>query len=72
MTASGTSCPWTATSNTPNWITITGGASGTGNGTATYNVAANTGAARTGTLTIAGVTFTASQASGASSGCSTT
>ncbi len=46
----GTSCSWTATSNAA-WITITGGAGGTGNGAVTYNVAANTGAApRTGTL----------------------
>ena len=56
-------CPWTAVSNDA-WLTITGGASGTGNGTVTYNVAANTGPGRTGTLTIAGQTFTVTQASG--------
>ncbi len=33
--------PWTAISNAA-WLTITAGASGTGNGTVTYNVAANT------------------------------
>jgi len=53
-------CSWTATSNAA-WITITGGSSGTGNGTVTYNVAANTGAVRTGTITIAGQTFTVIQ-----------
>jgi uncharacterized delta-60 repeat protein len=56
-------CAWTATSNV-NWISITGGASGSGNGTVTYNVQANTGPARTGTLTIAGQTYTVTQANG--------
>jgi hypothetical protein len=55
-----TGCGWTATSNA-NFIGITSGASGTGNGTVSYNVAANTGAARSGTLTIAGKTFTVNQ-----------
>jgi hypothetical protein len=58
------SCAWTAVSNNA-WITVTGGASGTGNGTVTYNVAANlSGASRVGTITIAGQTFTVNQ-----SGC---
>jgi len=55
-----TGCGWTATSNA-NFIGITSGASGTGNGTVSYNVAVNTGAARSGTLTIAGKTFTVNQ-----------
>jgi Putative binding domain, N-terminal/Viral BACON domain len=55
-------CTWTAASQSQ-WISITSGASGTGAGTVNYTVAANTGAARTGTLTIAGVTFTINQAS---------
>ena len=59
----GASCAWTATSNAT-WITIASGASGTGNGTVTFSVAANSGVARTGTLTIAGGTFTVTQASG--------
>jgi hypothetical protein len=55
-------CSWTAVSNAA-FITITAGASGTGNGTVTYSVAANTATtARTGTLTIAGQTFTVTQA----------
>lgn len=53
-------CNWTAVSNAA-WITITGGAAGTGNGTVSYSVAANAGAARTGTMTIAGQTFTVNQ-----------
>lgn len=56
-------CPWAATSNAP-WLTITSGATGSGNGTVRFNVSANTGAARTGTLTIGGRTFTVSQAAG--------
>jgi len=59
VTASGASCTWTATSNAPSWITITGGASGTGNGTVTYSVAANTStSSRTGTITVQGQTPT--------------
>ena len=53
-------CTWTATSNA-SWITVTGGASGTGSGSVTYTAAANDGAARTGTLTIAGSTLTVTQ-----------
>ena len=54
------SCGWTATSNA-SWIKITSGASGTGNGTVGFNVAANSGAQRSGTITIAGKTFTITQ-----------
>jgi Zn-dependent metalloprotease len=58
----GTGCSWTAVSNA-SFITITGGASGTGNGTVTYSVASNAGTtSRTGTMTIAGKTFTVTQA----------
>jgi hypothetical protein len=58
----GTICPWTAVSNNA-WITVTDGASGTGNGTVTYSITANTtGAIRTGTITIGGQTFTVTQA----------
>jgi len=56
-------CSWTATSNAT-WITITGGSPKTGNGTATYSVAANSGPARSGTITIAGLTFTVNQDNG--------
>jgi all-beta uncharacterized protein/BACON domain-containing protein len=54
-------CAWTAVSNVT-WITLTSGSSGTGNGNVTFTVAANnTGADRTGTLSIAGLTFTVNQ-----------
>jgi hypothetical protein len=56
-------CTWTATSNAA-WLTITSGSSGNGNGNISFNIAANTGPARTGTLTIGGQTFTVSQANG--------
>jgi Putative binding domain, N-terminal len=56
----GSSCAWTAISNT-SWITVTGGASGSGNGSVSYSVATNSGVARSGTLTIAGQTFTINQ-----------
>ena len=51
---------WTASSNNP-WITVTSGSSGSGAGTVGYSVASNSGSARTGTITIAGQTFTVSQ-----------
>ncbi|MEK7409400.1 MAG: S8 family serine peptidase [Acidobacteriota bacterium] len=58
-TASG--CAWSAVSNA-SWITVTSGASGTGSGTVGYSVAANPATtSRTGTLTIAGQTFTVTQ-----------
>lgn len=58
----GAGCAWTAQSNAA-WITITTATSGTGNGAVSYTVAANTStASRTGTMTIAGKTFTVTQA----------
>ena len=59
----GAGCPWTATSAVQ-WITFSGATTGSGNGTVTFNVAANTGPARTGTLTIAGTVFAVTQANG--------
>jgi hypothetical protein len=56
-------CSRTAVSNA-NWITVTSGGSGSASGTVTLSVQANTGSARTGTATIAGQTFTVTQASG--------
>lgn len=56
-------CPWTATSNAP-WLTLTAGTAGNGSGTVNYTANANTGPARTGTLSIAGQSFTVTQDSG--------
>jgi hypothetical protein len=52
-------CAWTAVSNV-GWITILSGGSGSGNGTVTYSVA-STSSRRSGTMTIAGQTFTVRQ-----------
>ena len=54
------SCSWTASSNAP-WVSIVSGASGTGNGTVSFAVQANTGPARNGILTIGGQRFTVTQ-----------
>jgi len=63
ITASDPSCAWTAVSNA-GWLTITSAASGNGNGSIAFNAAPKSdgdGASRTGTLTVAGQTFTATQ-----------
>ena len=54
-------CTWTAASN-DSWITITSGASGRGNGSVAFSVASNLSNARSGSLTIAGQTFSVQQA----------
>ena len=52
VTLNGAGCGWTAITTDP-WISITSG-SGFGNGTVQYSVAANTGAARTGSISVSG------------------
>jgi hypothetical protein len=55
-------CEWSAIT-TDSFITITSGASGTGKGTVTYTVPANaTSNVLTGSITVAGQTFTVTQA----------
>jgi uncharacterized repeat protein (TIGR03803 family) len=64
-------CAWTATTNN-SFITITSGSSGSGNGTVHYTVAANASTnAQVGTMTIAGETFTVTQAGAAAPGSCT-
>jgi Viral BACON domain len=53
-------CSWIAVSN-DGFIVLTTPSSGTGSGAITFSLAPNIGAARTGTLTIAGQTVTVSQ-----------
>ena len=54
-------CAWSAASSA-NWVKVVSGASGTGTGVVSYEVAANTtGQARTASLSVAGQTFTISQ-----------
>ncbi|MDO8793301.1 MAG: BACON domain-containing carbohydrate-binding protein, partial [Vicinamibacterales bacterium] len=60
-------CTWTATESS-SFISITGGSSGSGSGTVNFTVSANTGAARSGTLTVAGQAVTVSQSAGTTTG----
>ncbi len=60
--AAGAGCSWSASSSA-SWVTFTGTTSGTSNGTVSYQVAANTGAARSGTITVAGLPFTVEESS---------
>jgi uncharacterized repeat protein (TIGR03803 family) len=64
----GSGCTWTATNNN-SFITITSGKTGSGNGTVHYTVAANASTnSLVGTMTIAGETFTVTQAGAAGAG----
>ena len=57
-----TGCPWAVASNA-SWIAIAGASTGNGNGTVTYQAAPNPGAARSGSLTVAGLlSFTVEEA----------
>jgi hypothetical protein len=59
-------CAWTAWSSDTSWLTIASGSSGSGSGTANYAVTANpNGTPRVATLTIAGQSFTVTQAGAA-------
>ena len=61
----GSGCAWNASSDSA-WLTITSGSSGSGAGSVGYSVAANsTTSQRVGRLTIAGATFTFTQAGAA-------
>ena len=61
VTASGTSCAWTAHTSAA-WIRITGGTPGAGSGTVTYTIVANASRrTRSGNITIAGKTFKVTQ-----------
>ena len=57
----GITCAWTAVSQVA-WISITAGASGSGDGTVSYSVQPNPGGVpRSGTVTVAGQTFSVNQ-----------
>jgi len=53
----GATCSWTV-GPLPTWVTLTSPASGTGNGTVTFEVSPNTGADLSNTFSIGGATFT--------------
>lgn len=62
-------CDWTTTSDA-SWITLTSSDGGTGSDTVTFEVRENfTSSARSGTLTIAGLTFTVVQDGGLGEDC---
>ena len=59
----GDGCSWAASTSVP-WISITAGTTGSGNGSVSYTVAGTSGPARSGTMQIAGQTFTVNQGAG--------
>jgi Putative binding domain, N-terminal/Viral BACON domain len=63
--ASSAQCGWTASSQV-DWVAIASGASGTGSGTVSISVAPTVGLPRTGTVTVAGLSFTVNQSEGCS------
>lgn len=56
-------CAWNAT-GTPGWVTLTNSATGSGNGTLTYQVAVNAAGDRSSAILLAGVSFTVEQEAG--------
>jgi RHS repeat-associated protein len=58
--ATGAGCHWDA-ANANGWITITGGATGVGNGTVSFAAQANNGGSRTGAISVRGQVFTITQ-----------
>jgi uncharacterized protein (TIGR03437 family) len=61
VTSTTSDCQWTAVANAA-WILVSGGSTGSGNGTVTFTVGVNTGAARSGTIAAAGQTIYINQA----------
>jgi hypothetical protein len=58
-------CGWSANASVP-WLMVVSGTTGSGDGRVQFTVAASTGPARSGTLTVADQAFTVTQASGCS------
>jgi uncharacterized protein (TIGR03437 family) len=61
VTSTTPDCQWTPVASVP-WILVSGGSTGSGNGTVTFTVGVNSGGARTGTITVAGQTVDINQA----------
>ena len=59
----GSGCAWNSASSA-SWLTITTGSGTSGSGALNYSVSANSGPARSATITVGGVAFTVNQASG--------
>ncbi|HXN73218.1 MAG TPA: FG-GAP-like repeat-containing protein [Candidatus Acidoferrales bacterium] len=68
VTTNAPTCPWTATSDST-WLAIVDNGTGTGSGTVDVSVAPNTGAARTGHITMAGQAVEIDQSAGDSTIC---
>ncbi len=65
VTASAGTCARTAVSSDPSWLTISFGASGTGNGSIGYRIDSNpTPSGRTGSITVGNARFNVTQAAG--------
>ena len=63
VTATASTCARTATSNNPDFLTVSFGSPGTGNGTVGFTVAPNTTfVQRTGSITVAGLNYSVTQA----------
>jgi hypothetical protein len=60
VVAIGLDCAWSAAPEVE-WISVTGGASGTGNGVVAYSVEPSAGQSRSGTVSVAGQTFTVNE-----------
>jgi hypothetical protein len=56
-------CAWNVTGN-PGWVALTSSATGSGNGTLTYQVAANAAGDRSSSITVGGATFSVEQEAG--------
>ncbi|MGA3099117.1 MAG: SBBP repeat-containing protein, partial [Bryobacteraceae bacterium] len=71
VTQAGVACTYALGAlSSASWLTVTSGSSGSGSGTVNYSVTANSaGPPRTGTLTIAGQSFTVTQAGINPAGC---
>ena len=61
--ATSAACAWTATSSDESWLIVTDGSMGTGDGIVRFKAGYNSGAERSGTITIAGQPFTVTQGS---------
>lgn len=61
-------CAWTATS-TADWITVTSGSAGSGNGSVTVDIGRNPGSARSANITVASQTVAIQQAAAATTPC---
>lgn len=62
VTASDSACSWTAESSDPSWLETT--STGTGSGTGSFTVAANTGGPRSASISVNGQSFIVTQSSG--------